>query len=96
MQRNAALAALLLLAACGPHEGRGLAVVGEARLGAQPECFSLSCADPALRCSQLFFDYGRSPPLCVESNICDRLTCAIGQCTVFDGLPLQVKCIQRD
>ncbi|HEX8436657.1 hypothetical protein [Archangium sp.] len=47
-------------------------------------------------CLEVFFDYGRSPALCLPLEVCDRLECEKegGTCAIFDGFPGQVKCIR--
>lgn len=65
---------------------------------------------PTEFCGEMHFDYGWSPPLCLPNgngrnesgqiipNICNRLDC-VGQgkkCAAFDGVPVQVYCIDDD
>ncbi|MCY1081944.1 hypothetical protein [Archangium lansingense] len=76
------------------------------RIGLQ-YCTTLGCPDPALLsppaedtdplyCLEVFFEYGRSPALCLPLDVCQKLECAKqGQeCAIFDGFPGQVKCIE--
>lgn len=84
------LAALLLLS-CGPSEE--LVLKEGETLGGLRYCV-FGCSQDTF-CAELFLkDTGRSPPLCVPENICDRLECANGgQCTLFDTFPVEVRCI---
>jgi hypothetical protein len=78
------------------------------RIGLQ-YCTTLGCPDPAdprynppvedqrpLFCLEVFFDYGRSPALCLPLHVCEKLECEKqGQeCAIFEGFPGQVKCIE--
>jgi hypothetical protein len=50
--------------------------------------------DIPLYCLEVFFEYGRSPPVCVDIRVCERLECEKEgkQCAIFEGFPGQVKC----
>lgn len=100
------LAGLVLvgLTACGVtedeavrlKEGQTLSVPGVPLEG----CGSLGCLYEGQVCMEVFFEYGRSPPVCVFTDVCERLECQTQKpgykCTLFDGFPGQVKCIERD
>ena len=62
-------------------------------------CTTFGCAYSGQACLEVFFEYGRSPPLCLFVDVCERLECQSGkpgyQCTLFDGFPGQVKCTER-
>jgi hypothetical protein len=70
-------------------------------------CTTLGCPDYAketpegtivlpMYCLEVFFDYGRSPALCLLPEVCNRLECVKegGRCALFDGFPGQVKCVR--
>lgn len=70
-------------------------------------CTTFGCPDPLLLdpppadpdplfCLEVFFEYGRSPALCLPLDVCQKLECAkAGQeCAIFEGFPGQVKCIE--
>jgi hypothetical protein len=104
---GAALAALL---SCGPSdaeamklkEGRSLNELPQEEIDEGrreiPECPALLCADASAFCGEVLFEYGRSPPLCLHIDICDRMECLEPNrtCTLFEGLPAQVRCVERD
>jgi hypothetical protein len=103
-----AVAALAVLASCGVSEEEAVRYKDEeARqaLRGSPLCSSLGCPyDPRYPssepvCVELFFEFGRSPALCVPlDRICEQLECQKEgyQCAVFDGFPGQVKCIEAE
>jgi hypothetical protein len=83
--------------------------LGEPSLGGLEYCSTLGCPEVVVRdesgqavsvkqllCMEVFFEYGRSPALCVLPEVCNRLDCIKegGQCALFDGFPGQVKCIR--
>ena len=84
------LAALLLLS-CGPTEELVLKE-GESLEGLAFLC-SFNCTVDTF-CAELYLkDTGRSPPLCVPENICDRFECANGgRCIIFSTFPAEVRC----
>ncbi|MBJ6759982.1 hypothetical protein JGU66_04350 [Myxococcaceae bacterium JPH2] len=86
----------LLGTACGVSEDEVVILKEGESLRDAPYCGSLGCEDPYKFCAELFFDFGRSPPICVGDDICARLQCANDgrRCAVFDGFPGQVKCIK--
>jgi hypothetical protein len=92
-------ATLLGLASCGVSEDEAVRLREGASLVDEGEslyyCSSLGCPFERQLCVELFFDYGRSPPLCLGPDICERLECQKEgrQCAIFDGFPGQVKCI---
>jgi hypothetical protein len=96
-------AVLVGLSACGVSEDEAVRIKEGATLGI-PErgglryCSSLGCAYEDEGCLQVFFEYGRSPALCLTLNVCERLECQQqGQrCAIFDGFPGQVKCIDPE
>jgi hypothetical protein len=95
---------LVGLTACGVSEdeavrlkeGQTLGVPGAPLEG----CSTFGCPYEGQVCMEVFFEYGRSPAVCVFVDVCDRLECQTQkpgyQCTLFDGFPGQVKCIERD
>jgi hypothetical protein len=85
------LLAALALSACGPSEE--LVLKEGQTLEGLPYCFGV-CFEGEF-CAELFLkDTGRSPPLCVPLDICDRFTCADGgRCAIFDTFPAEVRCI---
>ncbi|RKG62292.1 hypothetical protein D7X30_02975 [Corallococcus sp. AB011P] len=89
-------ATLVLATGCGVSEDEVVQLKEGENLSDTPYCGSLGCADPYRLCAELFLEFGRSPPLCVVDNICDRLECAKEgrRCAVFNGFPGQVKCIE--
>jgi hypothetical protein len=59
-----------------------------------PYCTQFGCPSVGQFCVELFFEFGRSPPLCVLPEVCNRLQCREGRrCAIFDGFPGQVRCI---
>lgn len=88
-------ATLVLVTGCGVDEDEVVKLKEGENLSDTPYCGGAGCLDPYRYCAELFLDFGRSPPLCVVENICDRLECANTnrRCAVFEGFPGQVKCI---
>ncbi len=100
MRRLLGAAALLAgLGACGVtedeavrlREGQTLGDPGIGLIG----CTSYGCPYEGQVCMEVFFEYGRSPPVCVSLDVCNRLECLKeGQrCALFDGFPGQIKCM---
>ncbi|AKJ07475.1 Hypothetical protein AA314_09101 [Archangium gephyra] len=60
------------------------------------QCSTLGCQFADEACLEVFFEYGRSPALCLTLDVCQRLQCAKegNECAIFDGFPGQVKCIK--
>jgi hypothetical protein len=87
--------ALLAVLSCGPSKDEAMRLKEGANLDDVIECPALICADVNQFCTELLFDYGRSPPLCVETNICERMDCLEEgrRCVLFDGIPIQARCI---
>lgn len=92
-------AALAVLTSCGVSEDEVVQIkegqtLGDPELGLQ-YCSTFGCPYANQACLEVFFEYGRSPALCLTLDVCDRLQCAKeGQeCAIFDGFPGQVKCI---
>jgi hypothetical protein len=88
-----ALAAVL---SCGPSDAEAMKLKEGSNLDDIVECPALLCADPKAFCGELLFEYGRSPPLCMHTDICERMDCLRPgrTCTLFEGLPAQVRCIE--
>ena len=91
---------LLGLASCGVSKEEAVHLK-EGQTVSDPEfglleCNSFGCTEELPFCVELFFDYGRSPPLCVSTDICDRLECSEPGyvCRVFDGFPGQIRCVK--
>ncbi len=80
---------------CGVSEKEAVRLKEGASLDDAPYCGSFGCANPYQFCTELFLEFGRSPPICVFDDICERLECvkAGRTCALFDGFPAQVKCI---
>lgn len=96
---SGALAALALSVSCGVSEDEAVQYKDEAArqtIRGADVCTTLGCPDPLHFCVELFFEFGRSPALCVHPRICDQLVCQTEgrECAVFDGFPGQVKCIE--
>jgi hypothetical protein len=95
---GAALAVVVL--SCGPGKDEAVRLKEGANLDDVQECLGVICETatvPLTFCSQLIFEYGRSPLLCVNAEtICDRLDCVSEgrKCAVFQGEPYQVYCIK--
>jgi hypothetical protein len=89
-------AALAVVLSCGPSKDDSVRLKEGANLDDIVECPGLLCAGAAEFCTELLFEYGRSPPLCVTDDICSRLEC-VGpgrRCVLFDGIPIQLRCIK--
>ncbi len=98
---SASVAALAMLASCGVSEEEAVRYKDEAArqsIRNSDFCSNIGCLDPqAYFCAELFFEFGRSPALCVDpETICDQLECEQEgrSCATFDGFPGQVKCIE--
>lgn len=95
-------AALVVLASCGVSEDEAVrlkegATLGEPELGLE-YCTTFGCSYEGQACLEVFFEYGRSPALCLfVENVCDKLECVKEgrECAIFDGFPGQVKCIDK-
>ncbi|MDY7227464.1 hypothetical protein [Hyalangium rubrum] len=92
---GAALAAVL---SCGPSDAEAMKLKEGRNLDDVVECPALLCADELEFCGEMLFDYGRSPPLCLTTDICARVDCLEPnrRCVLFDGLPVQVRCVKND
>ncbi|MET0400874.1 MAG: hypothetical protein ABW123_00670 [Cystobacter sp.] len=103
MRRGLGGAVLLGLAACGVSEDEAVRLKEGALLSpevALQSCTTFGCPYEGQVCLEVFFEYGRSPPLCLFLDVCERLECQTQKpgyrCTLFDGFPGQVKCIERE
>ncbi|QRK09603.1 hypothetical protein JQX13_05575 [Archangium violaceum] len=92
-------AALVVLTSCGVSEDEAVRLKEGETLG-EPEigldyCTTFGCEYQGQYCLEVFFEYGRSPALCLFADVCDKLECvkAGQECAIFDGFPGQVKCI---
>jgi hypothetical protein len=96
---------LVALSACGVTEDEAVRLKEGATLfppaDVMPEqyryCSTLGCAFEGQACLEVFFEYGRSPALCLfVDEVCQNLECEKegGECAIFDGFPGQVKCIR--
>lgn len=91
-------AALAVVLSCGPSKDEAVRLKEGANLDDVVECPFLACAGINEVCTELLFEYGRSPPLCVDpSEICDRMECLDEgrRCVLFDGIPVQLRCIKN-
>ncbi len=81
---------------CGPSDAEAMKLKEGRNLDDIIECPVLLCAASDEFCGELLFDYGRSPPLCMKIDICERMDCLKPgrTCTLFEGLPAQVRCIE--
>ena len=94
------MVALVGLGACGVTKDEAVRLkdgqtLGDPQLGLE-YCTSFGCLYDGEACVEVFFEYGRSPALCLYlADICDKVECETPgkQCAVFDGFPGQVKCI---
>jgi hypothetical protein len=88
-------AALAVALSCGPGKDDSVRLREGENLDDIVECPGLLCARETEFCTELLFEYGRSPPLCVSTDICDRLECVSQgkKCVLFDGIPIQLRCI---
>jgi hypothetical protein len=96
------VAALVGLTSCGVSEDEVVRLkegqtLGEPAAGGLQYCSSFGCPYEKQACLEVFFEYGRSPPLCLFLDVCDKLECAKAgnECAIFDGFPGQVKCIDK-
>jgi hypothetical protein len=94
-------AALMVLTSCGVSEEEAVRVKEGQTLG-DPEvglyyCTTLGCPYLEQACVEVFFDYGRSPAVCIFRDVCERLECEKEgrECAIFEGFPGQVKCIEK-
>jgi hypothetical protein len=100
-------AALLVLSSCGVTEDE-MVRLKEGETLFEPDipqqywyCSTSGCFFEGQACLEVFFEYGRSPALCLfvigEDNVCNKVECVKeGQeCAIFDGFPGQVKCIDK-
>jgi hypothetical protein len=89
------LAALLLTTACGVEEE--LVLKEGETIGGLIYCVytpGALCTVDSFCAELLLKDTGRSPPICVPNNICERFDCANGgQCRVFDTFPAEIRCV---
>ncbi|HEX8826320.1 MAG TPA: hypothetical protein VF794_40825 [Archangium sp.] len=92
--------ALAVLTSCGVSEDEAVRlkegeILGEPELELQ-YCSTLGCPYEGQACLEVFFEYGRSPALCLFLDVCEKLECEKegGRCAIFDGFPGQVKCIR--
>jgi hypothetical protein len=90
---GAALAALL---SCGPSDAEAMKLKEGRDLNDISECLGLFCEADDEFCGELLFEYGRSPPLCMRIDICERMDCLEPgrTCALFEGQPAQVRCIK--
>ncbi|HEX8704087.1 MAG TPA: hypothetical protein VF815_34965 [Myxococcaceae bacterium] len=90
---GAALAAML---SCGPSDDEAMKLKEGENLNDISECPFLFCDALDEFCGELLFDYGRSPPLCMKIDICERLECLESgrTCALFEGQPAQVRCVE--
>jgi hypothetical protein len=87
-----ALAAVL---SCGPGKDDAMRLKEGSNLDDIRECPALLCASVDELCTELLFEYGRSPPLCVPQNICERMDCLEQgrRCVIFEGIPFEARCV---
>jgi hypothetical protein len=90
--------ALVTVLSCGPSKDEAVRLKEGSNLDDIVECPALLCAQPNEFCTELLFEYGRSPPLCVTDDICNRLDCLEEgrRCVLFDGIPIQLRCIKEE
>lgn len=95
-------AALVGLTSCGVTKDEAVRLkegqtLGDPNVGLS-YCSTLGCPYDNQACLEVFFDYGRSPALCLTLDVCDRLECETEgrKCAIFDGFPGQVKCIDQN
>jgi hypothetical protein len=88
-------AALTLALSCGPSKDDAVRIKEGQNLDDIATCPGLLCAGPNEFCAELLYEYGVSPPLCVDDHICDRFDCVKEnkRCVLFDGIPVQMRCI---
>lgn len=90
-------AALAVVLSCGPSRDEAVRLKEGANLDDIIECPALLCAAPNQFCTELLFEYGRSPPVCVTDDICSRFDCVEEgrRCVLFDGIPIQLRCVKE-
>jgi hypothetical protein len=91
-------AALVMGLSCGPSKEDSVRLKEGANLDDIVECPGLLCAGETEFCAEILYEYGESPPVCVTDSICDRFEC-VGKnkrCVFFDGIPVQMRCIDND
>ncbi|HEX5749833.1 MAG TPA: hypothetical protein VFZ09_26620 [Archangium sp.] len=92
-------AALVVLTSCGVSEDEVVQIREGQTLGSPDRqltyCTTFGCQYADEACLEVFFEYGRSPALCLTLDVCERLQCAKqgNECAIFDGFPGQVKCM---
>jgi hypothetical protein len=95
-----AAAALVVLTSCGVSEDEVVQLREGQTLSAPDRqlsyCTTFGCQFSDEACLEVFFEYGRSPALCLTLDVCERLQCAKQghECAIFDGFPGQVKCME--
>jgi hypothetical protein len=92
------LAALVGVLSCGPSKDEAVRLKEGQNLDDVVECPALLCAGLDEVCTELLFEYGRSPPLCVNPrDICERMECLEEgrRCVLFDGIPVQLRCVKN-
>jgi hypothetical protein len=89
------LPALLCLAsACGPDEGEGLALKEGQSIGDATACFvDGTCPYVYDVCVKIKYDSFDVPARCLPNTVCERFTCTVGECRVYNGRPGEVKCV---
>ncbi|MGZ3460993.1 MAG: hypothetical protein ACXU86_21100 [Archangium sp.] len=94
-------AALVVLTSCGVTQDEAVRLkegqtLGDPNVGLQ-YCSSFGCPYDGQACLEVFFDYGKSPALCLFLDVCDKLECEKegNECAIFDGFPGQVKCMKK-
>jgi hypothetical protein len=87
----------MVVLSCGPGKDEAVKLKEGSNLDDIRTCPALLCAGEREFCAELLFEYGRSPPLCVTQEICERLECleAGRRCVFFDGVPVQLRCIKE-
>jgi hypothetical protein len=90
-------AALAVLLSCGPSKDEAMKLKEGSNLDDIGECPTLFCTEEQQFCAEVLFEYGRAPPLCVTTEICERFDCLEPgrRCVFFDGVPIQVRCIEE-
>ncbi len=92
-----ALGALLVAGlSCGPSEAEAMKLKEGSNLEDVYQCPGIACFNEDEFCAEVLLEYGRSPPLCVTLDICERMECLESgrRCVFFDGFPIQVRCIE--
>ncbi|NTX03314.1 hypothetical protein HUA74_10005 [Myxococcus sp. CA051A] len=85
-----------LATACGVDDDEVVRVKEGESLADAEYCGSFGCDQLNEFCAEVFLEFGRSPPICITEDVCERLECANTnrRCAIFDGFPGQVKCIK--